>query len=354
MSALANRAVAFQRRILESGMTIYQKIQIGDLKYWIPSQELQFLLIRGLRGASLKGLPLRTRSKVVKELVCKSLGYPTPSSFRKTQPRFLGQCFDTYVQKSNNLQIWNEELSPTRRYALIRVSGEDVITTVRVVDGETLSFLDTTGTLTQKYQASVGKIVAPYELVSKKDSDRILSVATGPKAKLSKVDKPTDHPSQDSLFGISELFQMLKGLIGTNFTSVGHDQERNRGGILHQKVCEQLGYKAYLDNGRFPDVRHQLLEVKLQSSPTIDLGLVTPDSEEPLDVPMFGNAQIRHCDVRYAIFCASVAGTKIQLDSLILTTGKDFFKRFKRFEGKVLNKKIQLPLPADFFSDEPE
>ena len=41
-----------------------------------------------------------------------------------------------------------------------------------------------------------------------------------------------------------------------------------------------LGYSRYEDKGQFPDIRHQLLEVKLQTSPTIDLGLVLPSSTE--------------------------------------------------------------------------
>ena len=75
----------------------------------------------------------------------------------------------------------------------------------------------------------------------------------------------------------------------------GFDQERNRGAELHKLVCQRLGYLDYRDDGQFPDVRHQLLEVKLQSSPTIDLGLVCPDSEEALHVQKIEGRQIRHC-----------------------------------------------------------
>jgi hypothetical protein len=32
-----------------------------------------------------------------------------------------------------------------------------------------------------------------------------------------------------------------------------------------------------------------------------------------------------------------------------LTTGESFFTRFTQFQGKVLNKKLQIPLPRDFF-----
>ncbi|RMG80291.1 MAG: restriction endonuclease, partial [Chloroflexi bacterium] len=99
------------------------------------------------------------------------------------------------------------------------------------------------------------------------------------------------------------------------------------------------------------DVRHQLLEVKLQTSPTIDLGLARPDSEEPLDVPRIGGQQIRHCDVRYVLFYAKTDGQTVTLTHIFLTTGQKFFERFPQFQGNVLNKKLQIPLPANFFGD---
>jgi len=137
----------FPKRIRASGLTIYDSIVVGS-ELWIPSPELQAILSRALQGLNLTGLPLRTRSKRVKERVAEALGYPVPKTFLKTQPRFPGQCFDTYIQKSNNLQVWNEELSAIRRYVLIRVDDNSLVTGVRVVTGETLALLDTTGTLT--------------------------------------------------------------------------------------------------------------------------------------------------------------------------------------------------------------
>lgn len=133
------------------------------------------------------------------------------------------------------------------------------------------------------------------------------------------------------------------------FKDGGYDQERNRGAGLHRLVCEALGYAGYQDDGQFPDVQHQLLEVKLQTSPTIDLGLVRPNSTEPLDVPQIQGQQIRHCDVRYAVFYAQTDGSQVTLTHLILTTGEAFFTRFPQFQGKVLNRKLQIPLPANFF-----
>ncbi len=151
----AKRKVGF---VSNSGLTIYDRVAVGDKKLWFTSLELQVILDAKLRGLQLGGLPLRTRSKKVKSSICAALGYPIPKSFKKTQPRFVGQQFDSYTQKSNNLQVWNEDLDPIRRYVLIKINDEDEITKVKVVTGSDLAPLDTTGTLTQKYQARLRDI----------------------------------------------------------------------------------------------------------------------------------------------------------------------------------------------------
>ncbi len=181
------------------------------------------------------------------------------------------------------------------------------------------------------------------------DTDTLLPhVRAG--ADLAKNVSPVDHPAHGLILPIAEVFERLSSAVGRSFPDAGSDQERNRGAALHRIVCELLGYADYRDDGRFPDVRNQLLEVKLQTSPTIDLGLVRPASEEPLDVPQIAGTQIRHCDVRYALFYAKTDGVEVKLTHFYLTTGESFFTRFPQFQGKVLNKKLQIPLPSDFFN----
>lgn len=348
MTTVPSDPARFVSALRASGKSIYDPIEVGHPDLWIPAPELEALLDAGLRGVVLANLPLRTRSKVVKESVCRVLGYPVPQSFKKTKPRFPGQFFDTYTQKSNNLQVWNEELAPSRRYVLIRVSDAGVITRVKVVTGDTLAKLDTTGTLTQKYQARCITAKQSTELVTPHDTVLLRPFVS------SKVDfataTPVDNPRTGQLLPIATLFDRLKLLTGATFADTGYDQERNRGAGLHRLVCKTLGYAEYQDAGQFPDLRHQLLEVKLQTSPTIDLGLVTPNSLEALDVPQIGGRHIRHCDVRYAIFYATTDGSHVAITHLFLTTGESFFTRFPQFGGKVLNKKLQIPLPANFFS----
>ena len=342
------KPVDFKLSIEASGFDIYSPIEVGDASLWIPTIQLEALLRDGLIGHNLAGLALRTRSKVVKQAVCTALGYPAPNSFKKTQPRFFGQQLDVYTQKSRNLQIWNEELSPTRRYALIQISQQDIITEVRVVNGQELANLDTTGTITTKYQAGLVTGDESHELISNFDTPEFFPFLNS-NAVLSGAINPISEPQPNSLLPIQEIFNRLSPLVGCQFADPGIDQERNRGEGLHRLVCEYLGYSSYEDKVQFPDIRHQLLEVKLQTSPTIDLGLVLPSSAENVDVQQLGGYHPKHRDTRYVVFYANTDGRVVTLTHVYVCTGADFFTRFRQFEGKVSNGKIQIPLPSKFF-----
>lgn len=339
----------YKKAISLSGKDIYCPIAIGDPDHWIPSRQIEQLLTEGMTGISLAGLPLRTRSKVVKSAVCQSLGYPVPNSFKKTQPRFFGQQLDTYAQKALNLQIWNEELSPSRRYAIIQVLEDDTIGKIRVVNGQQLAILDRTGTITTKYQARLDLGTERLELIATEDTPAIRPHVHS-KLVFSQETSPVQEPRSGELRPVEEIFSRLSNLVGQTFQDPGTDQERNRGAALHSLVCQSLGYSRHEDTGQFPDVKHQLLEVKLQTSPTIDLGLVEPSSDELLDVAQLGGTKPRHCDTRYALFYATTDGKTVTLTHLFVTTGEKFFTRFRKFGGKVINGKIQIPLPRDFFA----
>lgn len=241
------------------------------------------------------------------------------------------------------MQIWNEEVNPNRRYVLIREEN-DVLTNVVVISGSQLANYDTTGTLTQKYQARLNANNNGGELYSKFDTDVIKNLVTNEYKLPTCLESPTDLPIIENLLSISALYDILKNLIGLSFKNPGIDQERNRGAYLQEEVSKILGYKTYKDNGQFPDVVNQLLEIKLQTSSTIDLGLITPSSTEFCDFSLM-NQRIRHCDIRYAIFDAKIEDENVIIKGLYLSTGEDFFNHFQQFEGKKVNKKIQIPLP---------
>ena len=301
--------------------------------------KLELALKKGLIGISLSGLPLRTRSKVVKEKVCLALGYPIPKSFTKSKPRFPCQNLDILTQKSNNIQIWNEGIDLDRRYAVIRINSTDTITDVKVITGNILSKMDKTGTLTQKYQAIL-PVDSGSQLYSKTDTANLIPWLKRNHNQISGL--PTDNPLKGQVLPIEEVYRKLSTLIGLSFPEISKDQERNRGATIHKEACKTLGFSQYLDNGNFPDIPSQLLEIKLQTSQTIDLGKYSPNGEKEIFPGIISN------DIRYAIFYATSADGNITIEKLFVVNGEQFFKLCTEIRG--INKKIQLPIPHDFFT----
>jgi len=328
------------RNISESGNSIYDY----DIKLFIPTDELEKILNEGLVGMSIEGLPMRTRSKKVNERICEVLGYPVPASFKKTQPRFPAQNFDKYLQQSSNLQIWNQEIEGNRRYVIIKVDQEGTLIKVRILTGDQLAPLDKTGKLTSKYQARMTEIPS-NGLLSQQDTPQVTYWC----GRLGDVKDalPTENPKKGNLMPIDELYDKLVLIEGMSFEDLGATQERNRAAVFHSLVLEKIGYTYYCDDGSYPDIRHQLLEVKLQTSPTIDLGLHSPDENEIVfqeDRDVF-----RSSDIRYAIASGETIDSTVTINNLYLVTGEEFSKHFPLFGGKRVNTKLQIPLPKDFF-----
>jgi len=88
------------------------------------------------------------------------------------------------------------------------------------------------------------------------------------------------------------------------------------------------------------------VEVELQLARTVDLGLELPGSDTPL-ASTNGLFSVR--DVRYAIFYATRASGRFTIESLVVTTGADFFKEYRQFGGLTSNVKLQLRLPGEWF-----
>lgn len=330
--------------ISQSGLSIYDQIGPTNQDLYVPTYDLELILSKHMIGLSLEGLPLRTRSKVVKQEICKALGYPIPRSFAKTQPKFPGQNFDVYSQKSMNVQIWNEEVARNRRYVFLQINENDIITAVKVITGDILAKFDRTGTLTKKYQATMNSY--GRNICSTNDSVSVNNWIIDSNGTLFGVN-PNNFPQRTQLLHINEIYDRLLPMVGKSISYIDAIQERNRGAELHSMICKHLGYSIYEDDGTYPDIANQLLEVKLQTSPTIDLGLHSPEDREC--IVSIENTDFYSKDIRYAIFDGEVHGSQIILKNLYLVTGEDFTNYFPLFKGKRTNAKIQLPLPYDFF-----
>lgn len=343
-SVLAD-ALAIREAIAEIGFDIYESLaEHPEVVY--TREELEELLAHELADEVFAGA-IRTRSKLAKQAVCRALGYPVPAAFRRVRPRFPGQDLDVHVQKHDNLQIWNEELSPTRRYALIRVDEAGNVMAVRVAEGTELAAFDRTGTLTSKYQAKRRAGRTGSALVSPSDTTSFI-------AELAPVDNlsgetlrallPVEEPVHGKVLSVSAIYTRLLELVGRDMEYSA--SERQRGERLHRLACETLGLGSYGDTGKFPDIVCQALEVKLQTAPTIDLGLVSPDSEDPA---VTLSPRLRHCDARYLVAYAVHDHAVLRIEHVVVSTGADFLQEFQRFGGLVQNKKLQFRLPAGFF-----
>lgn len=308
--------------------------------------ELLNKLNNKLLGVSLNGLPLRTRSKVIKVLICEALEYDVPKSFIKTKPKFPCQNFDVYVQKSNNLQIWNDDIDINRRYVLIKIDELDVIRKIKIITGGDLIKLDTTGKLTVKYQARIPNTITIH---STKDSTALQFSEKSNALNNIENFSPTDNPNNETFLSIESLYNKLNILKGMTINNQSLIQERTRADEAHKLVCGLLGYKNFHDNGQFPDIKNQLLEVKFQMSPTIDLGLHKPDEDIDINI-VFNNKKITTAMCRYLIITAHRNfDEKVCIDDYIIASGENFFSIFSLFGGNLKNAKLQIILPTNFF-----
>lgn len=345
---LQKRAEQIKKNIQNSQLTIYDKLTPQDTNYWYPDSELELILKESMLGNSYNGQATKTRSKSINQDICRALGYPVPKSFKKTHPRFLCQNFDKYAQQKTNLQIWNEEISLTRRYCLILLDENNLVVNIKVLSGATLNEYDTTGKLTTKYQANIlSEFDNGSALLSKNDTINVQK--TFKEYNNITSTSPADYPKVNELMPIKKLFDNLKKLEGITFTSSG--KNRIDGDYVQNLVYKCLGYTKYEENGQLPDLMNQLLEIKSQQARTIDLGLFNPNETQPLQIPAINKYIPTISDIRYAIFYCTNANNLITINKIYLVTGQDFFKYFHQFGGKKQNKKIQLHLPFNLWND---
>lgn len=346
--AVLEDALAIRAAIAEHGFDIYRSLtDHPKLVYARP--ELEALLSHELIGRVFEG-PNKARGKAVKQAVAAALGYPVPASLRRIKPRFPGQDLEVHTQQSRNLQIYNEEVSPTRRYVVVGLNSRSEVTAVRVIEGAGLEKLDTTGTLTSKFQAKRLAGRTGSRLVSQTDTPSFvaeLSPAEELSADVLRPLAPNESPKSGCVLSVAALHMKLLGLVGREFPYA--PSERQRGDELHRAACDVLGLGSHADTGRFPDIVCQALEVKLQLAGTIDLGLVSPDSEEPA---VTLSPRLRHCDARYLVAYATRHEGIFRVDCVVTSTGAAFFDEFRRFGGLVENRKLQIPLPRDFYETE--
>lgn len=136
--------------------------------------------------------------------------------------------------------------------------------------------------------------------------------------------------------------KLVDRLIGKKLEAA---ETKNRGQALELIVARFLGYKPDKNEllmGGFPDIRNQILEVKVQDSPTVDLGMFNPQfSSGP--VPWTLNSTMS--DVRYLI--ALTHPRTGLVEGLILCPGSKLGDHFSYVSDT--SYKCQRSIPMKFF-----
>lgn len=277
--------------------------------------------------------------------------------------KYLAESFLVTTGKNYNLQIWNR--IPNTRHLLIKYkTGETIrcqdINCILVKIDTEQQRIDSIIVASPKYlERKFGKFGVPtikYQaIIAGKTRNSIISCATK-----SMIMKDTENmtaflgesksassniaskPISGEILTIEEIAnRTISNLIGKKLDST---DTKNRGQALERKVANLLGYSEESSLvGGYPDIYNQALEVKVQDSPTIDLGKETPANP----IIVFENLSITTEDVRYLIALTNPQTSIIE--GVILVPGKELKKIFTMVNGTSF--KCQRSIPMHFFDE---
>ena len=317
-------------------------------------------------GANLRNLIEDTLAKEKIELA-EADSYVTIPYKKKGIPKtikYLAESFIVTTGKSYNLQIWNR--IPNSRHLLVKYKNGEVIRCqdiycILVKINVKLQKIDGIIVALPKYiERKFGKFGVPtikfQAIISVKTRDSIISSATksivmadteNMKSLLGVPDDATltsiaSTPIPKQILPIEEIAnRTIDKLIGIKLDSM---DTKNRGQALERKVANLLGYSEESTLvGGYPDIYNQALEVKVQDSPTIDLGKETPVNP----ISIFDNLPITTEDVRYLV--ALTNSTTSVIEGIILAPGKEMENIFTMVNGTSF--KCQRSIPMNFFEE---
>ena len=151
-----------------------------------------------------------------------------------------------------------------------------------------------------------------------------------------------DELTEKAILPLSKIKDIvIDSIIGQ---SIAPAATKNRGQMLEEIFATALGYTISDDEllaGGYPDIRNQALEVKIQDSPTVDLGKYSPEFEEV--VPKCGG--FTTCNMRYFIALANPE-TNI-VEGAVLCSGNKLGLHFTYVPEE--SYKCQRSIPMKFF-----
>ena len=286
----------------------------------------------------------------------------------KGVPKIKRELIDTYTVTSGasyNLQVWNR--IPNSDDVLIKYKNGEELTCsdVRLVFikvGVQSGVIETIIVTTPQYiEDAFGQFGVPtikwQLIISDSKRDEILSrnppVLVEPDFQLDEflsnnvtyhsVDM-FDEPREGEVVAIEALKPVLiEKLLGS---SIEVAATKNRGQSREYSIVSLLDYDVNEDStlaGGYPDLPNQALEIKVQDSPTVDLGKYSPQFE----TEVYPDLGITTGSIRYLI--ALMNRKTNEVEGFILVPGKSLGDHFSYVADKSF--KCQRNIPMSFFEE---
>jgi len=283
---------------------------------------------------------------------------------KKGVPKILLEYVDTYIVTSGttyNLQVWNRNPSSSSvqiQYANGDTLQSDEVRFVLVKIDIAKEMIESIVILTPQYIVEkfgiFGKPTIKSQLIisnkmrqmviDSRDSILFYPDMLGRKSNLSNLKNFSihDEPTSDSLLSMESIKEIvIDKIIGQKIPPAS---TKNRGQLLENIFAKALGYEL-LDTealaGGYPDIRNQALEIKIQDSPTVDLGKYSPEFEEL--VPNCGGFTTK--TMRY---CIVLTNSKTYIvEGIVLAIGDKLGENFTYIANK--SYKSQRSIPMSFF-----
>ena len=340
----------------------------------ISNKELTIVL-QSLIGQSfpLTGKPRKDGSNLRKKIsnlfIGKDISVAEEAQYEIVPPKKIGVpkmlllLLDSYIVTSGdsyNLQVWNRvpnsddvllqysngETITCRdiRYAFVKVNvTQQIIESIIVMMPDDIETkFGVFGVPTIKHQLIVADskrkdIIEGRLQIPPKDSIRMQHLC---KTEYVTPTKALNEIDMNDLLSIEVLKERLLSLKGQTLAAA---DTKTRGQLLERAVANLIGYSP-MDSlvGGYPDIPNQLLEIKVQDSPTIDLGAHSPMMGEII----VKENRITTKDVRYLIALTNSENGIIE--DIILTAGRELGKYFTYVPTK--SYKCQRSIPMAFFA----
>lgn len=287
---------------------------------------------------------------------------------KKGVPRIKGELLDSYMvtgdKSSYNLQVWNR--IPNSESALIEyrdssLTCKDVryaLVRIDPVSNEVQAIVVTTASYIERRFGVFGVPTIKWQLIISESSRNRIAERPSPVLMSADVIEDSlltndihnhssnfkDSPKRGELLSLETIEDAIADwLIGSVIDPAA---TKNRGQSLEAIIINSLGYKVDPKDqlaGGYPDLPNQALEIKIQDSPTVDLGKHSPQVREEI----FEDLGITTEEMRYLIVLTNEATHRVE--GFVLCPGRKLGDYFAYVPGK--SYKCQRSIPMAFFDD---